>query len=138
MAFKSNLSQETLELYDQVFETYKQEIKLNPNLSFKNHCAQWNIQAYKLNDRLCRKGIFITDLKREARERLMEETIRQAQRMGSFVSIHPESEAMTGWRNTEIPRVEIYLPGKIHMSVKKGTAANIISLISTYAEKRSS
>lgn len=42
---------------------------------------------------------------------------------------------MAGWRNTEIPRVEIYLPGKIRLTVKKGTAANVISLISTYAEK---
>jgi len=135
MARKSKLPQETLDLYSRVFETYKQEVKLNPDYPFAKHCAKWNVCVHKLNLRLCREGIFISDLKREARERLTEESIRQAQRMGTFVSIQPESEAMSGWRNTEIPRVEIYLPGKIHLTVKKGTAANVISLISTYAEK---
>ena len=119
MSRKSILPPETLELYDRVFET----------------CKQWNVNASKLNQRLCREGIFINKLKQESRERLTEESIRQAQRMGAFVSIQPENEAMSGWRNTEIPRVEIYLPGKIRLTVKKETAANVISLISTYAEK---
>lgn len=135
MSRKSILPPETLELYDRVFETYKQEVKLNPDYSFSSHCKQWNVNAFKLNKRLCREGIFINKLKQESRERLTEESIRQAQRMGAFVSIQPENEAMSGWRNTEIPRVEIYLPGKIRLTVKKGTAANVISLISTYAEK---
>lgn len=132
---RSNLPPEKLELYNRVFETYKQEVRLTPDYSFKQHCEKWNVNANKLNQRLCSNGIFISELKRESRERLTEEAMRQAQRMGAFVSIQPESEAMSGWRNTEIPRVEIYLPGKIHLTVKKGTAANVISLISTYAEK---
>lgn len=132
---RSNLPPEKAALYDRVLETYKQEVRLNPDYSFKQHCEKWNVNANRLNQRLCSNGIFISELKRESRERLAEEAMRQAQRIGTFVSIQPESEAMSGWRNTEIPRVEIYLPGKIHLTVKKGTVSNVIALISTYAEK---
>lgn len=137
MSRKSNLPPETLELYKRVFETYLQEIKADPDYSFAEHCAKWDVKASSLNARLCREGIFISRLKQESRDRLAEESFRQAQRRGAFVSVHPESEAMSGWRNTEIPRVEIRLPGKIRLTVKDGTASHIISLISTYAEKGS-
>ncbi len=136
MSGRCKLPPEKVELYERVYETYKQEVKLNPDYTFRAHCAKWGVKSDKLNERLCREGIFISDLRREAREALAREAIRQSQRqLGSFVSIPPESEAMTGWRNTEIPRVEVYLPGKIHLTVKKGTAADVISLISTYAER---
>lgn len=124
-------------MYKRVFETYLQEIKADPDYSFAEHCAKWDVKASSLNARLCREGIFISRLKQESRDRLAEESFRQAQRRGAFVSVRPESEAMSGWRNTEIPRVEIRLPGKIRLTVKDGTASNIISLISTYAEKGS-
>ncbi len=66
MSRKSILPPETLELYDRVFETYKQEVKLNPDYSFSSHCKQWNVNASKLNERLCREGIFINKLKQES------------------------------------------------------------------------
>jgi hypothetical protein len=40
-----------------------------------------------------------------------------------------------GLPRVTLSRVEVYLPGKIHLTVKKGTAADVISLISTYAER---
>ena len=135
MGRKSNLSQEKLDLYNRVLETYKQEVNINPDYPFKKHCEQWDINAGAVTRWLCSRGVFISVLKQEARERLEEEAFIKAQRTGTFVSVHPETEAMTGWRNTEIPLLEIFLPGKIHLSMKKGTAADAIALISTYAGK---
>lgn len=82
MSRKSNLPPETLELYKRVFETYLQEIKADPDYSFAEHCAKWDVKASSLNARLCREGIFISRLKQESRDRLAEESFRQAQRRG--------------------------------------------------------
>lgn len=131
----STLAPEKNELYNRVIETYKQKLKHNPDYPFRDHCGEYNLRAGSIVPWLNSKNIFIRNLKQEARDRLTAETIRQAHRVGAFVSVQPESEAMAGWRNTEIPRVEIYLPGKIHLTVKKGTASDVIALISTYAEK---
>ena len=52
MSRKSNLPPETLELYKRVFETYLQEIKADPDYSFAEHCAKWDVKASSLNARL--------------------------------------------------------------------------------------
>lgn len=130
------MPQEKLDLYNRVLETYKQEININPDYPFKDHCAKWNVKERTLNSWLCKRGIFVSVLKQKARERLTENTLLQtAQKTGAFVSVHPEPEAMSGWRNTVIPRVVIYFSGNIRLSVKRATAADVIALISTYAEK---
>lgn len=126
---------EKYDLYKKVIDTYRQAVQDNPNLSFKQHCRQWSVPAYCLQSWLNFKGIFINDIKQEARDAKAMAAIESKPRTGSFVSIRPEHEAMSGWRNTEIPRVTITLPGQVRLSLKKASAAEIISLISTYAEK---
>lgn len=79
--------------------------------------------------------IMISTLKNKAHELKNAQLFREAQQHGMFAQVHPETEAMSGWRSTEIRRVDIYFPGKVRLSVKKSTAMSIISLISTYAEK---
>lgn len=126
---------EKYDLYKKVIDTYRQAVQDNPDLSFKQHCRQWSVPAYCLQSWLNFKGIFINDIKQEAREARAMVVLESKQKAGSFVSIRPEHGTMTGWRNTEIPRVTITLPGQIRLSLRKVSAAEIISLISTYAEK---
>lgn len=127
---------ERYETYKQVFDAYKLALKDAPDLSFKAHCRQWSVPAYRLESWLNRQGIFINDLKQESKDAAAAAALERMQRpAGTFVSVRPESEVMTGWRNMEIPRVEIYLPGKVRLSLRKTSAASIITLLSTYAEK---
>ncbi len=65
-------------------ESHVQEIKVDPDYPFAEHCAKWNVKASSLNARLCREGIFISRLKQESRDRLAEESFRQAQRRGGL------------------------------------------------------
>ena len=130
---------EKYDLYKKVIDTYRQAVQDNPGLSFKQHCRQCgitDINGYSSITRwLEEKGVFVGGIKQEARDVRAMAAIESKPRTGSFVSIRPEHEAMSGWRNTEIPRVTITLPGQIRLSLKKASAAEIISLISTYAEK---
>jgi len=85
---------------------------------------------------LNRQNIFINDLKQEAKDAAAAAALDWRQRpTGTFVSVRPENEVMSGWRNTEIPRVEIYLLGKVRLSLRKTSVASIMTLLSTYAEK---
>ena len=131
----SQLPQETIELYERILETYKEELKIDPNYSFVKHCSKWNANGEKVRSWLNRRCILISDLKNKAQELKSAQMFREAQQRGMFAQVHPETEAMSGWRSTEIPRVDIYLPGKVRLCVKKSTAMNIMALISTYAEK---
>ncbi len=127
---------EKYETYKKVFEAYKEAVKSEPNLSFKAHCRQWSVPAFCLESWLNRQGIFINDLKQEAKDAAAVAALERRQRpTGMFISVRPENEAMAGWRKTEIPRVEIYLPGKVRLSLRKTSVASIITLLSTYAEK---
>lgn len=131
----SQLPQETIELYERVLETYKEELKIDPDYSFVKHCSKWDVKTKKVQRWLNSRLIMIGNLKDKAHELKNAQMFRDAQQRGMFAQVHPETEVMSGWRSTEIPRVDIYLPGKVRLSVKKGTAMNVISLISTYAEK---
>lgn len=131
----SQLPQETIELYERVLETYKEELKIDPDYSFVKHCSKWDVKTNKVQRWLNSRLIMISNLKDKAHELKNAQMFRDAQQRGMFAQVHPETDVMSGWRSTEIPRVDIYLPGKVRLSVKKGTAMNIISLISTYAEK---
>lgn len=127
------------DLYQKIIDKYRQAVKDTPDLSFKQYCRQYGITDVKgyssITKWLEAKGIFVGEIKQEARDARAMSAFESKQRTGSFVSIRPEHEAMSGWRNTEIPRVTITLPGQVRLSLKKASAAEIISLISTYAEK---
>lgn len=137
---RSNLPQERIDFYNRVLETYKEIIKVDPNYPFNKHCEEWSVRSDRISRWLVNHNIFVSRLKEEAIERLSREAserARSAQRVGAFVSVRPENDAMSGWRNTEIARVDVYLPGKVRLSLRKATAAEIISVVSTYAEKSS-
>ena len=137
---RSKLPQERIDFYNRVLETYKEIIKVDPNYPFNKHCEEWSVRSDRISRWLVNHNIFVSRLKEEAIERLSREAAeraRSAQRVGAFVSVRPENDAMSGWRNTEIARVDVYLPGKVRLSLRKATAAEIISVVSTYAEKSS-
>jgi hypothetical protein len=127
---------EKYETYKQVFDAYKLALKDDPDFSFKKHCRQWSISTRCMGSWLNRQNIFINDLKQEAKDAAAAAALDWRQRpTGTFVSVRPENEVMSGWRNTEIPRVEIYLLGKVRLSLRKTSVASIMTLLSTYAEK---
>ena len=95
---------------------------MDPNYPFNKHCEEWSVRSDRISRWLVNHNIFVSRLKEEAIERLSREAserARSAQRVGAFVSVRPEK------------------PGKVRLSLRKATAAEIISVVSTYAEKSS-
>ena len=81
---------EKYETYKQVFDAYKLALKDAPDLSFKAHCRQWSVPAYCLESWLNRQGIFINDLKQEAKDAAVAAALDRRQRpTGTFVCKPP-------------------------------------------------
>lgn len=133
------LTREEIELYHRVVDSYRELLRANPDYTFKKHCAQWSIPYPRIIAWLPRHNIFISEIQADARAEMLESAFQGTTtrpRVGTFVSISPENEVMGGWRNTIIPRVDIYIPGRKRITVRKTTVANVIALAATYAEQK--
>ena len=100
----SQLPQETIELYERILKTYKEDLKIDPNYPFVKHCSKWNANDEKVCSWLNSRYILISDLKNKAQELKSAQMFKEAQQRGMFAQVHPETEVMSGWRSTEIPR----------------------------------
>lgn len=113
-------------VYRKAIEGYKESLKTKPYLAFKSYCRDNNIAYEKILDWTNRQGIFVRDLKGEARG----EELSHGDNQQTFIQFRPQ--ARPGIAGGMLKGVSITFPDNINLSLQECTTESLISLLSMY------